>query len=154
MKICIVRHGAAVIGSLDDAHRPLTEKGVVQAQAAGRWLATQEWNDPVILVSPYFRAKQTAEAIRESLPLDMSETVFLTPESDVKALISSIAEVERDLIMVSHLPLVGHLAAWLVEGQVFDQPWSPAECWVLSGDIAGPACMSVSAVWYPALENI
>lgn len=154
MKICIVRHGAAVVGSLDDEHRPLTEKGVLQAQAAGRWLSSQEWNDPAILVSPYFRARQTAEAIRESLPLSLDQTLLLKPEADVKALVSSLAEVERDLILVSHLPLVGHLAAWLVEGQLFDQPWSPAECWVLSGDIAGPACMSVAAVWYPALENI
>lgn len=154
MKICIVRHGAAVIGSLDDAHRPLTEKGVVQAQAAGRWLATQEWNDPVILVSPYFRAKQTAEAIHHSLPLCLLESAALRPDADVNALVESFGEAERDLIIVSHLPLVGHLAALLVDGQVFDQPWSPAECWVLSGDVAGPACMSVSAVWYPALENI
>jgi phosphohistidine phosphatase len=154
VKICIVRHGAATIGSLDDEHRPLTEKGIIQARAAGRWLATQEWNNPEILVSPYFRARQTADAIRESAHLDIKESRLLVPGANVSALISSIAEADRDLILVSHLPLVGHLAAWLVEGQLFDQPWSPAECWILEGEIPGPACMSVSTVWYPALEEI
>lgn len=154
MKICIVRHGSAVTGNLDDEHRPLTEKGVVQAQAAGRWLAQQGWNNPEVMVSPYYRARQTAAAIQGSLGFPESESGLLVPSADVSTLTSLLCDRSNDLILVSHLPLVGRLAAWLVEGQQFDQPWSPAECWVLSGDVPGPGCMSVSAVWYPALEEI
>ncbi|MDP2546743.1 phosphohistidine phosphatase SixA [Oceanobacter sp. 4_MG-2023] len=154
MKICIVRHGSAVIGSMDDQHRELTEKGRFQAQAAGEWMAEQEWNDPVLWVSPYYRTQQTASLIAESLPLDMEEHAFLVPSSDVNTVVDELLSQERDIILVSHLPLVGRLAAYLVEGQVFDQPWSPAECWLLSGDVAGPGCLSVESVWYPVLSGL
>jgi|TARA_R110000868_G_scaffold200228_4_gene447480 phosphohistidine phosphatase len=154
VKICIVRHGSAVVGSLDDQHRGLTDKGRHQAQAAGGWLAEQEWQNPQIWVSPYYRAQQTAALISESMPLDMENHASLIPSSDVTPIVDELIERDGDVILVSHLPLVGRLAAYLVEGQVFDQPWSPAECWVLSGDIAGPGCLSVESVWYPVLEGL
>jgi len=69
-------------------------------------------------------------------------------------LLNDLTAQEQDLILVSHLPLVGHLAAMLVDGQLYDQPWSPAECWILQGDLAAAGCMSVDAVWYPVLDGL
>ena len=57
------------------------------------------------------------------------------------------------MIVVSHLPLVGRLASLLVDGRALDQPWSPAEGWVLSGDLFAPGCMTVDQIWYPALDR-
>lgn len=158
MKLCIVRHGSAVVGSLDDISRGLTEQGTNEAAAAGRWLAKQSWNDAEMWVSPYFRAQQTAANINAGFeqhgsPLAQSDQNTLTPSSDVQSILELLVHQQRDLILVSHLPLVGRLAAALTEGQVFDQPWSPAECWILEGEIAASGCMDVSAVWYPALEH-
>jgi len=151
VKVCIVRHGSAVVGSLDDMNRGLTEQGRQQAQQAGEWLATQQWDKPSMLVSPYLRARQTADQIRLSLPLHEAVNELLTPSADIQTLIDAMTTAENDLILVSHLPLVGRLAAALTEGHIFDQPWSPAECWVLEGDVAASGCMQVSSVWYPAL---
>jgi phosphohistidine phosphatase len=40
----------------------------------------------------------------------------------------------------------------MVDGEVYDQPWSTAECWVLEGDLIARGCMRVSKTWYPGLE--
>jgi broad specificity phosphatase PhoE len=55
-----------------DVDVPLSELGIRQAEAAGRWFASLPRNErpQVILASPYVRAKQTAEivCIRERFP--------------------------------------------------------------------------------------
>jgi phosphohistidine phosphatase len=154
VKICIIRHGSAVSGAVQDQNRGLTDRGVGQAAGAGRWLAQQRFNNPRILVSPFLRAQQTAQAIADSLKLPLEVMPHLVPDGDVRQVLNDLATQEQDLILVSHLPLVGHLAAMLVDGQLYDQPWSPAECWILQGDLAAAACMSVAAVWYPVLDGL
>lgn len=154
MKICIVRHGSAVSGAVQDQNRGLTERGEGQAVGAGHWLAQQAFNNPRILASPFLRARQTAQAIADSLILPVETMPHLVPDGDVQQLLNDLTAQEQDLILVSHLPLVGHLAAMLVDGQLYDQPWSPAECWILQGDLAAAGCMSVDAVWYPVLDGL
>lgn len=50
---------------LRDVDVPLSELGVKQAEAAGRWFAAlpRDERPEIILSSPYVRAKQTAEII-------------------------------------------------------------------------------------------
>ena len=80
----IVRHGqsagnvardAATSAGLDmidlnvrDVDVPLSDLGVQQAQALGRWFASLPENErpEVVLASPYVRARQTAKAICEA----------------------------------------------------------------------------------------
>lgn len=159
MKICIVRHGSAEMGADEDSLRPLTDKGQQQAQGAGRWLAgllaKGELSDNSrILTSPYLRTYQTAEAIAAATSLTLEENEGIVPHGKVERLVEQLTTEQSDIVLVSHLPLVGRLSAKLVDGQIYDQPWSPAECWVLEGDIAASGCMSVTSVWYPALEEI
>lgn len=154
MKICIVRHGSAVSGAVQDQNRGLTGRGENQAAGAGRWLAQQSFNSPRILASPFLRAQQTAQAIADCLGVAVENMPHLVPDADVLQLLNDLTDQEQDLILVSHLPLVGHLAAMLVDGQLYDQPWSPAECWILQGDLAAAGCMNVGAVWYPVLDGL
>ncbi len=154
MKICIVRHGSAVSGAVQDQNRGLTDRGAGQAAGAGRWLAQQTFNNPRILASPFLRAQQTAQAIAGSLALAVETMPHLVPDGDLQQLLSDLSVQEQDLILVSHLPLVGHLAAMLVDGQLHDQPWSPAECWILQGDLPTAGGMIVDAVWYPVLDGL
>ena len=158
MKVCIVRHGSAETGVDGDSQRQLTEKGQQQAERAGCWLrglieAGVVSAEAQICVSPYRRAIQTAQAIQQTTGLTLGQWPQLTPDGEVDSLIEQLTACPGDLILVSHLPLVGRLAAKLVEGQVFDQPWSPAECWLLEGDVAAAGCMTVTQVWYPALDE-
>ena len=158
-KLAIVRHGAAVPGGDSDASRALTEQGQLQADAAGAWLS-QHMPGAGILVSPYLRAQQTAAAlVRHGLGQGEGHTSglvtsdALTPSGHPERIVESLLLRTDDLILVSHLPLVGRLAALLVDGQVYDQPWSTAECWVLEGDVFAAGCLSLVTSWYPALER-
>lgn len=152
MKLCIVRHGSASFTSPDPA-RQLTADGRHQAKIAGQWLVGQFPKKPRLIASPYIRAQQTANIIAKECGLSVETWQDLTPDADAKCLIDQLSTVSDDLILVSHLPLVGHLASWLVEGRCFDQPWSPAECWLLEGDIAAVGCMTVQHIWYPVLAE-
>lgn len=154
MKIFIVRHGAAEHGSVQDQSRSLTEKGVRQVDGAGHWLAQQSLNQPKLISSPFHRTQQTAEAIARHLNLPVETNPLLVPEGDIRQLLDQLAGSSGDIILVSHLPLVGHLAALLVDGQIYEQPWSPAEVWMLEGDVAAAGCMAVTGVWYPVLDGI
>ncbi len=154
MKICIVRHGSAAAGRVEDNVRALTDKGVSQATAAGHWLSRQVMNEPVCWSSPFHRTIQTAQLIADVRPLHIVESEVLTPSSRTRDVMALLEPLQSDAVLISHLPLVGHLASYLIDGEITEQPWSPAECWMLEGDVAGPGCMSVSSVWYPALDDI
>ncbi len=152
MKLCIVRHGAASF-TTPDPERQLTAAGAKQARIAGQWLVAQFPKKPRLIASPYTRAQQTATIIAEECGLQIETWNSLTPDASVKAVIEQLSKVSDDVILVSHLPLVGHLAALLVDGRVYDQPWSPAECKLLEGEIAAIGCMTTTSVWYPVLAQ-
>lgn len=153
MKVAIVRHGAAHYGQDFDHTRPLTELGQEQVQRLGRWLCEQGWQNASLTASPFVRAQQTAQAIATALSLPLQTLPMLQPDGTPYDVADWLACQSQAQILVSHLPLVGRLASLLVDGRVYDQPWSPAECWVLEGTMAAPNCMSVVDVWYPALDE-
>lgn len=152
MKLCIVRHGEASF-TTPDPERTLTATGKQQARIAGQWLVAQFPKKPRLIASPYVRAQQTATIIAEECGLQIETWNSLTPDASVNALIAQLSNVSEDAILVSHLPLVGHLAALLVDGKCFDQPWSPAECQLLEGEVVATGCMTTTTVWYPVLAG-
>lgn len=152
MKLCIVRHGSASF-STPDSVRQLTATGQQQAKAAGQWLVAQFPSKPRLIASPYVRAQETANIIAKECGLTLETWSELTPEANVKTLINQLSSIVEDVILVSHLPLVGHLAAWLVDGECYEQSWSPAECRLLEGKLAAIGCMTVTSTWYPVLAE-
>ncbi|MBE7373081.1 phosphohistidine phosphatase SixA [Pseudomonas lopnurensis] len=117
MRLWLLRHGEAEPRARTDAERNLTERGrrdVRDNAAHLRGRALQ-----AILVSPFQRAQQTADEVRRTLGYaGPCETVpWLTPESDLgEALRHLDQRGERDLLLVTHQPLVGNLGGWLVNG--------------------------------------
>lgn len=150
-RLFIFRHGTAVPGMDLDSERTLTPAGENEALCAGAWLAPLLSEDTRLIVSPYLRAQQTAQAL--ATPFELETWAELTPSGDPGGISELLIEETRDVIVVSHLPLVGRLASLLVDGRALDQPWSPAEGWVLSGDLFAPGCMTVAQIWYPALDR-
>lgn len=152
-RLVIVRHGSAIAGLDNDAARTLTDEGLVQVDQAGQWLAKCVLGNAggVIMSSPYERAQQTAKAIARHTNRTIQTSTLLRPDSDPIALADVLAGEFEDLILVSHLPFVGRLAAVMTDGEVYDQPWSTAECWVFEGDLMARGCMRVSKTWYPSL---
>ncbi len=96
----LLRHAEAADGPPDD-ERPLTERGVRQAQAAGRALARMAVEIEVCLSSPKLRARQTAEAACEPLGLEVTLEPALAGEPfDVRKLTAGLERV----LLVGHDP--------------------------------------------------
>jgi phosphohistidine phosphatase len=96
----LLRHAEAEEGLPDD-ERPLTERGAMQADAAGRALAVLDVHLDACLSSPKLRAVQTAERACEPLGVAVSIEPALSGEPfDVRELTAGLA----DVLLVGHDP--------------------------------------------------
>lgn len=96
----LLRHAEAADGAPDD-QRPLTEKGIVQAEAAGRALLALGESIDVCLTSPKLRAVQTAERVCEALAIPVRVEPALSGEPvDVGRLTAGLG----DVLLVGHDP--------------------------------------------------
>jgi phosphohistidine phosphatase len=96
----LLRHAEAADGSPDD-DRPLTNRGMRQAEAAGLALARLGTRVDVCLSSPKARALQTAQLACEPLGLDVTVEPALSGEPfDVHGLTAGLQEV----LLVGHDP--------------------------------------------------
>lgn len=154
MELFLVRHGLAEAGDPYNKDRQLTERGLKQVEGAARWVKQQVSSPVVVWASPYYRTLQTAEPFEKLLGSQVVPHRCLEPDQTPQKVIDELTESDQSIVLVTHLPLVGRLASVLIDGQIFDQPWSPAEVWHLTGDVAAAACMESKAVWYPVLEGL
>ncbi len=96
----LLRHAEAADGTPDE-ERPLTERGVHQAEAAGLALARLETRIDTCLCSPKLRALQTAERACEPLGVSVTISAALSGEPvDVNELIAGLGHV----LLVGHDP--------------------------------------------------
>jgi phosphohistidine phosphatase len=96
----LLRHAEAEDGLPDD-DRPLTDRGAMQADAAGRALAVLDVHLDACLSSPKLRAIQTAERACEPLGVPVTIEPALSGEPfDVKELTAGLA----DVLLVGHDP--------------------------------------------------
>lgn len=96
----LLRHAEAAEGLPDD-ERPLTERGIRQADAAGRGLALLQTNIDACLSSPKLRAVQTAQRACEPLGVPVTIEPALAGEPfDVHALTAGLG----DVLLVGHDP--------------------------------------------------
>lgn len=125
MDLLIVRHADA--GDRDefaktgkpDHLRPLSKKGRRQMERAAPALARLCDAPVALLSSPFTRAMQTAEYVRDAYgsPLQIEETQALEPErppAELQRLLKS--RDAGDAIVVGHEPHLGILASWLLSG--------------------------------------
>lgn len=114
--VWLVRHGESV-GNLDtsvyqkipDPEVSLTERGLQQARAVGRFLATSAhfrgyYQEPGIKlwVSPYARAEQTADAIKQAL---ISEGFRVTVQEEI-----ALAEQQFGILDVREGHYISHVS--------------------------------------------
>ncbi|MCF4996678.1 phosphohistidine phosphatase SixA [Pseudomonas syringae] len=119
MKIWVLRHGEAVPhGSKPDPERELTAQGCNEVLSTATELVGQPLT--AIYSSPYLRAQQTAQLVREALGFEPEiRTVdWLTPEVDPDKVAEQLVAVS-DVLLVSHNPLVGNLLSYLQHGLGF-----------------------------------
>lgn len=119
MQIYIMRHGDAAIQAASDAQRPLTQKGINESELMAQWLNNRHPNIDKVMVSPYLRAGQTLQVVRDSLLLPPQVEVMdeLTPGGHAAYIADHIRDCgtlgANAVLVVSHLPLVGYLVSEL-----------------------------------------
>ncbi|MCQ1059584.1 phosphohistidine phosphatase SixA [Photobacterium sp. ZSDE20] len=124
MRIYIMRHGEAQHFAASDAERPLTDRGAALSEQMATQLAGQFDNDlDMVWVSPYLRAQQTWQAMASHLPapkkvMTVDEITPYGDAEDVASYIKAVVSIEQpeNLLIVSHLPLVGYLTSEMVPG--------------------------------------
>lgn len=136
MNIWIMRHGEAGFNMCSDSERALTCEGEIAATKQGKWLAMRLIEKKIkldkILVSPYRRTQQTLECLREGMQaIDASKNFVneslieiwegITPSGDLGLVYRYLAflreEGAKNVLVISHLPLVYDLVLTLTENQ-------------------------------------
>ncbi|MGF1762861.1 phosphohistidine phosphatase SixA [Aliivibrio kagoshimensis] len=125
MQVLIMRHGEAENFAPSDAERELTVKGELQSLNMAKWLSNQlSGKIDYVLVSPYLRAQQTWNAVKNQLDVDpqcVEVCNDITPygQSDlVIEYINALAAMKslQTVLVISHLPLVGYMTAdWVTD---------------------------------------
>ncbi|QXZ15965.1 phosphohistidine phosphatase SixA [Pseudomonas sp. AO-1] len=116
MKLWVLRHGEAVpYGSCPDSERELTAHGRQEVLSSAARLIGQPLT--AIYASPYLRAQQTAQIVREALGFEpeIRTVEWLTPETDPDKVTDQLVSVSN-VLLVSHNPLVGNLLSYLQHG--------------------------------------
>ncbi|PWK44877.1 phosphohistidine phosphatase SixA [Pseudomonas sp. OV226] len=116
MKLWVLRHGEAEpYGSRPDSERELTDHGREEVLRTAALLIGQPLT--AIYASPYLRAQQTAQVVREALGFEpeIRTVEWLTPETDPDKVAEQLVSVSN-VLLVSHNPLVGHLLSYLQHG--------------------------------------
>jgi phosphohistidine phosphatase SixA len=107
LELHLLRHadaGDPEAWSGDDDVRPLSDKGIRQAERLGRHLARVRFEPDAIITSPRARARQTADLVAATLGADVSVDDRLAGSLDVAAL----AAILRDAGDLRRPVLVGH----------------------------------------------
>ncbi len=129
MDLLLWRHADAEPGARD-LERNLTPKGRKQAKRVAEWLRQWAPRDARILVSPAWRAQQTAEALTRSFATEPA----LAPGADAKRVLSAAGWPDAGgvVLVVGHQPTLGRSAALALTGASADWSMQKASVWWLS----------------------
>jgi phosphohistidine phosphatase len=118
----LIRHADALAlgerGITEDADRPLSAGGEVQARTVGAGLQAKGVRPEVIVTSPLVRARQTAEGIQRQFQVERPALEIceeLAPGGKPKRLARFLRGLGRDaVVLVGHQPDLPEWAAWLI----------------------------------------
>ncbi|MFZ3184925.1 MAG: phosphohistidine phosphatase SixA [Pseudomonas sp.] len=150
MKLWLLRHGEAEPQARSDAARELTRHGRKEVLHSAAHLVGRPLT--AILASPYVRAQQTAQLVRETLGFaaPIVTVPWLTPDGDLaEALRYLDAQGDQELLLVTHQPLVGELASLLLHGHRQEPvPMKTASLAELDGEFA-----LAGSMWLTSLRH-
>ncbi|KAF0863694.1 phosphohistidine phosphatase SixA [Pseudomonas sp. LD120] len=146
MKLWVLRHGQAESHAPTDAQRPLTAHGRDEVLGSAAQLIGQPIS--AIIASPYVRAQQTAQLVREVLGFagEVRTVPWLTPDANPLQVLEHLDSADN-LLLVSHQPLVGNLIGLLLNGHLHaPQPMNTASLAELEGDWPMAGLMTLNSV--------
>ena len=150
MTLWLLRHGEAEARARSDAERPLTERGRKEVRRSAERLRGRPLQ--YILASPYLRAQQTAEIVREGLglALPLITVDWATPDDSPREAANRLDSYPGHCLLVSHNPLLGQLAGVLQHGHL-QEPLllRTASLVELDGAAAIPGLMQLAGLYHP-----
>jgi len=150
-ELILLRHAHAEGGKPgeDDAQRPLSARGVIEAKDAARWLATHP-KPTRILCSPSRRTLQTLELALGNTDATMEPRIYEATAGELVSLVDENQDTPR-LMLVGHNPGFETLVALLVTGQSGDFRGIPPGgiAWIEIDDAVDPGAGKLKAFWAP-----
>ena len=119
MDLILWRHAEAQPGQ-PDLERRLTAKGAKQAARVAAWLDQRLPENCRIIVSPAWRAQQTALALKRKFKTKDDVAPDVAPENVLAA--AHWPDGRETVLIVGHQPTLGRVAALLLSGD--DRDWS------------------------------
>jgi phosphohistidine phosphatase len=146
MRIFLVRHGEAAPPAAG-GERPLTDAGRGDVERLARWCAGNGVRPVSIVHSGILRAAQTAAILADALapPGGVRAVRGLAPDDDPRMQRDELVHADADVLVVTHLPFVGELAAALT-GAAGALPFATAELAILE---RSPGGFRVAGGWRP-----
>ena len=119
LQLCLLRHahaGDPMKWTGSDGVRPLTEKGQLQSERLGLFLATTSFRPDTILSSPKTRALETARLVGAALSVGVAVVEALGEPLDLDAVDELLRQAGNPLrpMLVGHDPDFSLLAAELI----------------------------------------
>ena len=129
MELILWRHADAADG-MADMERPLTDKGLKQADRMAAFLHSRMPQDTRILVSPAKRAQQTAHALSKHFITEPA----IAPNCTVQAVLDAAnwSAGEGCVLLVGHQPVLGAVAAQLLCNMPLGFSFKKGAVWWLS----------------------
>ena len=155
--LILLRHAHAepVSDGQADIDRALSAEGLAEAEAAGRWLASQGLVPDRVLCSPARRTRETLEAVLGAVGFveqRLIDGVYDATAGTLAELVDEHNEVER-LMVVGHNPGLERLVALMHSGQSGDyRGMPPGSVAVLRFPLDAtvePGVASLAAFWWP-----
>jgi phosphohistidine phosphatase SixA len=151
-EVILLRHAHAEkqTPGQNDTDRPLSERGVVEAKDAGKWLRKRDLSDLTILCSPSVRARQTLEYALGKVNALFEPRIYEATAGTLDALIDEHEDAQR-LLLVGHNPGFETLVALLATGQSGDFRGMPPGgiAWFELDGAAEPGAGKLKAFWSP-----
>ncbi len=113
----ILRHAKAEIaeGYASDHERPLSPRGLADADAMGKHLHAQGKQPEHVLCSTARRTRETHAQLALDIPVAFSEKLYLASASELMAMIQSIPDSTSSALVIGHNPGMHELVAILAD---------------------------------------
>lgn len=116
LKLYLVRHAKAK-KDYEDPSRPLSDKGLKDAEKLAKFLVSRSIHPSIIIHSGILRAKETAEIINKRLSAELITDKTLGPSFDSYIYADKLKhEMKKDTMIVGHMPYLANLVCLMLTG--------------------------------------
>ena len=121
-RLVVMRHAKAEHSATTDHARALADRGLGDAEAAGRWMRDHGIEPDAALVSDAFRTQQTWEQVAAGAGWDdaiavLSDALYAAGTDSAFDLVRDTASHVRTLVVIGHNPTMGSLAELVDDGE-------------------------------------